>query len=161
MIDQMYLMLYNLVFTGLPPLVIGVYDKTIAEDLLFTKPYLYKYVSKSWFRNVTQILQTNIYVQICQRLQSRMGRGYKAYSFWLNMLDSVYQSLVIFFVAKAAYADSTVDIWEFGTTITTSCLYTMLVHGAIEIKSWVRSSGKKETYSALWTVASEKGLRWG
>lgn len=46
MIDQMYLMLYNLVFTGLPPLVIGVYDKTIAEDLLFTKPYLYKYVSR-------------------------------------------------------------------------------------------------------------------
>lgn len=41
----MYLMLYNLVFTALPPLVIGVYDKTIAEDLLFLKPYLYKYVS--------------------------------------------------------------------------------------------------------------------
>lgn len=45
MIDQMYLMLYNLVFTALPPLVIGVYDKTIAEDLLFAKPYLYRYVS--------------------------------------------------------------------------------------------------------------------
>lgn len=44
MIDQMYLMLYNLVFTSLPPLVIGVYDKTITEDLLFTKPYLYRYV---------------------------------------------------------------------------------------------------------------------
>lgn len=44
MIDQMYLMLYNLVFTSLPPLVIGVYDKTIAEDLLFMKPHLYKYV---------------------------------------------------------------------------------------------------------------------
>lgn len=76
-------------------------------------------------------------VPICFWIQSRLGRGYKAYSFWLNMLDSVYQSLVIFFVAKAAYADTTVDIWEFGTTITTSCLYTMLVHGAIEIKSWV------------------------
>lgn len=45
MIDQMYLMLYNLVFTSLPPLVIGVYDKTISEDLLFTRPYLYRYVS--------------------------------------------------------------------------------------------------------------------
>lgn len=66
-----------------------------------------------------------------------MGIGYKPYSFWLNMLDAVYQSLVIFFVAEAAYADSNIDIWEFGTTITTSSLYTMLVHGAIEIKSWV------------------------
>lgn len=45
MIDQMYLMLFNLVFTALPPLVIGVYDKNIPEDLLFSKPYLYKYVS--------------------------------------------------------------------------------------------------------------------
>lgn len=53
------------------------------------------------------------------------------------MLDSLYQSLVIFFVAEAAYAGSTVGVWEFGTTITTSCLITMLVHGAIEIKSWV------------------------
>lgn len=65
-----------------------------------------------------------------------MGIAYKPYSFWLNMLDAVYQSLVIFFIAEAAYAGSSVDIWEFGTTITTSCLYTMLVHGAIEIKSW-------------------------
>lgn len=53
------------------------------------------------------------------------------------MLDSLYQSLVIFFVAKAAYWDTDVGIWEFGTTITTSCLVTMLLHCAIEIKSWV------------------------
>lgn len=46
MIDQMYLMLFNLVFTALPPLVIGVYDKTITEDLLFCKSYLYQYVSR-------------------------------------------------------------------------------------------------------------------
>lgn len=55
------------------------------------------------------------------------------------MLDALYQSLVIFFVAEAAYSDSDIDMWEFGTTITTSCLITMLLHGAIEIKSWVRS----------------------
>lgn len=47
MIDQMYLFLFNLVFTAMPPLVIGVYDKNIPEDLLFSKPYLYRYVS--WF----------------------------------------------------------------------------------------------------------------
>lgn len=53
------------------------------------------------------------------------------------MLDALYQSLIIFFIAEAAYWDSDVGIWEFGTTITTSCLITMLIHGAIEIKSWV------------------------
>lgn len=45
MIDQMYLMFYNLFFTSLPPLAIGVYDKTIPEDLLLARPYLYRYVS--------------------------------------------------------------------------------------------------------------------
>lgn len=55
------------------------------------------------------------------------------------MLDALYQSLVIFFVAKAAFWDSDVDVWVFGTTITSSCLFTMLLHCAIEIKSWVSS----------------------
>lgn len=45
MIDQMYLMLFNLFFTALPPLVIGVYDKKVTEDLLMTGPHLYKNVS--------------------------------------------------------------------------------------------------------------------
>lgn len=44
MIDQMYLMLFNLFFTALPPLVIGVYDKKITEDLLMAGPHLYKNV---------------------------------------------------------------------------------------------------------------------
>lgn len=69
--------------------------------------------------------------------QGRRGKGYKWSTFWIVMLDAVYQSLVIFFVAKAAYWGSDVDLWVFGTTITSSCLFTMLLHCAIEIKSWV------------------------
>lgn len=69
--------------------------------------------------------------------QSRLGLAYRPISFWLVMLDAVYQSLVVFFIAQGAYAGSDVDIWEFGTTITTSCLYTMLVHCALGIRSWV------------------------
>lgn len=53
------------------------------------------------------------------------------------MLDALYQSLVIFFVAKATFWDSDVDVWVFGTTITSSCLFAMLLHCAIEVKSWV------------------------
>ena len=44
MIDQIYLMFYNLLFTSLPPLAIGVYDKVVAEDLLLSRPYLYRHV---------------------------------------------------------------------------------------------------------------------
>lgn len=112
MIDQMYLMLYNLVFTSLPPLAIGVYDKCVPEDLLFSLPQLYRY--------------------------GRLGKAYKPHTFWLVMLESLYQSLVIFFVAEATYWDSDIGIWQFGATIATSSLITMLLHCAIEIKSWVR-----------------------
>uniref|UniRef100_A0A4Y0BFS1 Phospholipid-transporting ATPase n=2 Tax=Anopheles funestus TaxID=62324 RepID=A0A4Y0BFS1_ANOFN len=110
MIDQVYLMIYNLLWTALPPMAIGVYDKKIIDDLLLAYPQLYQH--------------------------GRRGKGYKWSSFWIVTLDAVYQSLVIFFVAKAAYWGSDVDLWVFGTTITSSCLFTMLLHCAIEIKSW-------------------------
>ncbi|XP_030380465.1 probable phospholipid-transporting ATPase VA isoform X2 [Scaptodrosophila lebanonensis] len=110
MMDQMYLMLYNLIFTSLPPLAIGVYDKRVPEDLLLKNPYLYKH--------------------------GRLGLVYRPHDFWMILLDALYQSLVIFFVALCAYSESDVGIWEFGTTITASCLFVNLAHGAIEIRSW-------------------------
>ncbi|XP_039446405.1 phospholipid-transporting ATPase VD isoform X3 [Culex pipiens pallens] len=110
MIDEIYLMIYNLIFTALPPLAIGVYDKKIIDDLLLNYPRLYRH--------------------------GRLGKGYKPHTFWIVMLDALYQSLVIFFVAKATFWDSDVDVWVFGTTITSSCLFAMLLHCAIEVKSW-------------------------
>ncbi|XP_058839396.1 phospholipid-transporting ATPase VD-like [Topomyia yanbarensis] len=110
MIDEIYLMIYNLIFTALPPLAIGVYDKKIIDDLLLNYPRLYRH--------------------------GRLGKGYKAHTFWVVMFDALYQSLVIFFIAKAAFWDSDVDVWVFGTTITSSCLFAMLLHCAIEVKSW-------------------------
>lgn len=126
-------MLYNLFFTSLPPLVIGVYDKMVSEDLLLASPYLYRYVSAQSFVLFSRILTYFSF----SLTQSRLGLAYRPHSFWIIMLDSLYQSLVIFFIAESAYWDSTIGMWEFGTTITTSCLITMLCHGAIEIKSWV------------------------
>ncbi|XP_043283493.1 phospholipid-transporting ATPase VD isoform X2 [Venturia canescens] len=110
MIDQIYLMLYNLLFTSLPPLVIGVYDRIAPESVLISTPELYR--------------------------RGRLALVYKPQSFWITMADSLYQSIVIFFITEAAYHDSDVDIWEFGTTITTSCIIVMSIHIAIEIRSW-------------------------
>ncbi|XP_075151273.1 phospholipid-transporting ATPase VD isoform X1 [Haematobia irritans] len=110
MMDQMYLMLYNLIFTSLPPLAIGVYDQRVPEDLLLRNTYLYK--------------------------NGRLGLAYKPHDFWIVLLDALYQSLIVFFIALCAYAGSDVGIWEFGATITASCLFTNLLHGVIEIRSW-------------------------
>ncbi|KAF5277653.1 hypothetical protein FQA39_LY06146 [Lamprigera yunnana] len=110
MIDQMYLMLYNLLFTSLPPLAIGVYDQDSPEELLRQKPYLYR--------------------------KGRLGKVYRSFSFWLTLADAFYQSIAIFFICIAAYDDTVIDIWEFGTTLTTICMFVMSFHVAIEIKSW-------------------------
>ncbi|XP_044597784.1 phospholipid-transporting ATPase VA [Cotesia glomerata] len=110
MIDQVYLMLYNLLFTSLPPLAIGVYDRIAPANILLSYPELYA--------------------------RGRLGLIYKSYSFWYTTADALYQSIVIFFVAEAAYHDSEVDIWEFGLTITTSCIIVMLIQASLEFKSW-------------------------
>ncbi|KAG7255759.1 hypothetical protein CRUP_010112 [Coryphaenoides rupestris] len=61
---------------------------------------------------------------------------YKPYMFWMNMLDAFYQSLVCFFIPYFAYADSDVDLFTWGTPITTLALITILLHLGIETKTW-------------------------
>lgn len=133
MIDEVYLMIYNFVFTSLPPLAIGVYDIKITQDLLLNVPRLYRHVSIVTASTIAR-WKFNVLVFI---LQGRLSKAYKPHTFWIVMLDALYQSLVIFFVAEAAYWGSDIGIWEFGTIITSSCLITMSLHCAIEIRSWV------------------------
>ncbi|XP_040564525.1 phospholipid-transporting ATPase VD isoform X2 [Lepeophtheirus salmonis] len=110
MIDAMYLMLYNLIFTSLPPLAIGVYDQDAPDYILQNMPRLYE--------------------------RGRLGQIYKPYSFWISMADALYQSIVIFFTAYGCYNDTDIGLWEFGTIICTSCLFVMTFHLAVETNSW-------------------------
>ncbi|XP_043253497.1 phospholipid-transporting ATPase VD [Colletes gigas] len=110
MVDQIYLMLYNLMFTSMPPLALGIYDRIASPGVLLSVPQLYK--------------------------RGRLGLIYQPHSFWLTIIDALYQSIVIFFVNENVFYDTTVDIWEFGTTVMTCCIVVMLTHVAIEIRSW-------------------------
>ncbi|CAB0019266.1 unnamed protein product [Nesidiocoris tenuis] len=110
MVDQMFHMLYNLFFTSLPPFAIGVYDRHAPEHLLSSRPTLYEY--------------------------GRLGKAYQAHSFWLVILDSAYQSLAIFYISVATYMDSEMGIWEFGSVITSCCMFAMLGQAALETRSW-------------------------
>jgi len=74
MIDQIYLMLYNLLFTSLPPLALGIYDRIAAPRVLLSAPELYT--------------------------RGRLGLVYQPHSFWLTIGDALYQSLIIFFITK-------------------------------------------------------------
>lgn len=55
------------------------------------------------------------------------------------MADAIYQSICIFYICKGTYEDSDIDIFEFGATATTACMFVMLLHASIEIRSWVKS----------------------
>jgi hypothetical protein len=55
-------------------LLLGVYDQDAPEELLLARPNLYR--------------------------QGRLGLVYKPHSFWITMADSLYQSIVIFFLAE-------------------------------------------------------------
>ncbi|CAG9864504.1 unnamed protein product [Phyllotreta striolata] len=134
MIDQMYLMLYNLLFTSLPPLAIGVYDQDAPQEILLKNPYLYR--------------------------RGRLGKVYRSFSFWLTMLDALYQSMCIFFICQLSYNDTDADVFEFGTTTTTAGMFVMLLHAGIEMRSWsiihmasiVLSIGAFYLYSILYNT---------
>lgn len=72
MVDQIYLMLYNLVFTSMPPLMLGIYDQVASPGVLLSMPHLYK--------------------------RGRLGLVYQSYTFWIAIADALYQSIVIFYV---------------------------------------------------------------
>jgi len=110
MIDQMYLMLFNLFFTSLPPVAVGVFDRDAPSDLLSSSPHLYAV--------------------------GRLSTVYKPHSFWVNMADALYQSLVVFYVAFGAFNGSDMGLWEFGTLLCSQCILVMLIQLGVETKSW-------------------------
>lgn len=110
MIDQVHLMTYNLMFTALPPIVIGAYDRVAPAGLLTERPGLYG--------------------------AARRGLAYRTHSFWAVLAESLYISIVLFFTNTFAYWDTTVDLWAFGVCCMTCCLVVMLLYVAIETRSW-------------------------
>uniref|UniRef100_A0A147ACK7 Phospholipid-transporting ATPase n=1 Tax=Fundulus heteroclitus TaxID=8078 RepID=A0A147ACK7_FUNHE len=110
MIDQWYLIFFNLMFSAFPQLITGTLDKDVSEETLQQLPQLY--------------------------VNGQNSEEYKPYMFWMNMIDAFYQSLVCFFIPYFAYADSDVDLFTWGTPITAIALFTILVHLGIETKTW-------------------------
>ncbi|XP_055020750.1 phospholipid-transporting ATPase VA [Boleophthalmus pectinirostris] len=110
MIDQWYLIFFNLMFSAFPQLITGTLDKDVSAETLQRLPQLYK--------------------------NGQNSEEYKPYMFWMNMIDAFYQSLVCFFIPYFAYADSEVDLFTWGTPITTIALFTILLHLGIETKTW-------------------------
>uniref|UniRef100_H0WYT5 Phospholipid-transporting ATPase n=1 Tax=Otolemur garnettii TaxID=30611 RepID=H0WYT5_OTOGA len=110
MIDQWYLIFFNLLFSSLPQLVTGVLDKDVPAHMLLSKPQLYR--------------------------SGQNMEEYRPRTFWLNMVDAAFQSLICFFIPYLAYYNSDVDLFTWGTPITAIALLTFLLHLGIETKTW-------------------------
>ncbi|XP_028655873.1 phospholipid-transporting ATPase VA [Erpetoichthys calabaricus] len=110
MVDQWYLIFFNLMFSSFPQLVTGILDKDVSSQTLLTLPQLYK--------------------------NGQNSEEYKPHMFWINMIDAFYQSCCCFFIPYFAYLDSDVDMFTWGTPITTLALFTILMHLGIETKTW-------------------------
>uniref|UniRef100_A0A671R8J1 Phospholipid-transporting ATPase n=1 Tax=Sinocyclocheilus anshuiensis TaxID=1608454 RepID=A0A671R8J1_9TELE len=110
MVDQWYLIFFNLMFSAFPQLITGTLDKDVSAENLQELPQLY--------------------------MNGQNSEEYKPYMFWMNMIDAFYQSLICFFIPYFAYVDSDVDLFTWGTPITTLALFTILLHLGIETKTW-------------------------
>jgi len=110
MIDYWQMIFFNLFFTSLPPLVFGVLDKDISGETLLALPELYK--------------------------SGQNSECYNPMTFWISIVDAFYQSLVCFFIPYLTYKDSDIDVFTFGTPINTISLTTILLHQAMEMKTW-------------------------
>uniref|UniRef100_A0ABI7WQY1 Phospholipid-transporting ATPase n=1 Tax=Felis catus TaxID=9685 RepID=A0ABI7WQY1_FELCA len=110
MIDYWQMIFFNLFFTSLPPLIFGVLDKDISAETLLALPELYK--------------------------SGQNSECYNSKTFWICIVDAFYQSLVCFFIPYLTYKDSDIDVFTFGTPINTISLATILLHQAMEMKTW-------------------------
>lgn len=109
-----------------------------------------------------------------------VSQEYRPCTFWLNMADAAFQSLVCFFIPYLvsaqvaqffpltasrgpqtrdatvfqAYYDSEVDMFTWGTPITAIALFTFLLHLGIETKTWVRVTGMATHAADAWRARS-------
>ncbi|XP_049685050.1 phospholipid-transporting ATPase VB [Accipiter gentilis] len=110
MIDYWQMIFFNLFFTSVPPLLFGILDKDVSAETLLGLPELYK--------------------------NGQNSEIYKLSTFIITMLDAFYQSLICFFVPYLTYKDSNIDVFSFGNPINTISLLTILLHQALEMKTW-------------------------
>ena len=109
-IDQLYLVLFSVLFTSVPPLALGVFDRDFSHLELTSNPTLYSI--------------------------GRLSTAYTSATFWVALFEALYHSLLIFFTAFLATTGSEMGLWEFGTIVNSQCILVVLIQVAIEFRTW-------------------------
>ncbi|CAN6469461.1 unnamed protein product [Victoria cruziana] len=102
---------YSVIYTSLPTMVVGVFDKDLSHRTLLEYPKLY--------------------------MAGHRQESYNLHLFWITMIDTLWQSLVLFYVPLLAYSNGPVDIWSIGSLWTISVVVLVNVHLAMDVHRWV------------------------
>ncbi|CAN6866872.1 unnamed protein product [Brassica oleracea] len=102
--------LYSVIYTSVPTIIIGILDKDLGRRTLLNHPQLYG---------------------VGQR-----GEGYSTTLFWYMMFDTIWQSAAIFFIPLFAYWGSTIDTSSLGDLWTIAAVVVVNLHLAMDIIRW-------------------------
>ncbi|GLJ15943.1 hypothetical protein SUGI_0263490 [Cryptomeria japonica] len=103
--------LYSIIYTSLPTIIAGILDKDLSDNTLIRYPKLYA----------------------CGHREE----SYNIHLFWLTMLDTLWQSLVLVYVPYLAYRHSTMDIYSIGSLWTIAVVLLVNLTLAMDILSWI------------------------
>lgn len=117
--DYSLVLLYNLIFTSLPVIMLGSLDQDLRAPALMSFPQTYA--------------------------PGRKGQLYSRSQFWFACLDGIYQSIVCFMIPTAAWywypivtaSGYTLDpLTSLGSTIGLSCVLSANLYCGLMLKNW-------------------------
>ncbi|KAI4332833.1 hypothetical protein L6164_017710 [Bauhinia variegata] len=109
-INEWSSMLYSIIYSALPTIIVGILDKDLSKRTLLKYPQLYG-----------------------------AGQRHEAYNkklFWWTMIDTLYQSMIVFFGPLFAYWKTEVDVASIGDLWTLSVVILVNLHLAMDIVRW-------------------------
>lgn len=118
--------LYNVIFTALPPLTLGIFERSCRKENMLKYPELYK--------------------------SSQNAMGFNTKVFWAHCLNGLFHSVILFWVPLKAFQHDTVfgngrtpDYLLLGNMVYTFVVITVCLKAGIETSSWTMFS-----HIAIW-----------
>lgn len=117
--EYTYILMFNLAFTSIPVILMGVLDQDVSDTVSLAVPQLYR-------RGIERLEWTQT-------------------KFWLYMVDGVYQSVMVFFVPYLTFINSTHvtsngkdvnDLYRFGAYIAHPAVITINAYILINTYRW-------------------------
>ncbi|GAB2287519.1 Alanine--tRNA ligase, variant 2 [Dionaea muscipula] len=102
--------LYSVIYTSVPTIAVGVLDKDLSRRTLLSHPRLYG--------------------------AGQREECYNSKLFWLTMIDTLWQSVIVYFIPMAAYWKTTVDGSGLGDLWTLAGVMVVNLHLAMDVIRW-------------------------